>query len=64
MRFLNRLPEHVLAIQRVQNRRIPATVLLVFACYQTHAEQSNLVVFLQHSDCEPIAFTMIGLRVE
>ena len=64
MRFLNRLLEYVLAIQHVQNRRIPSTVLLVSVCYETNADQSNLVAFLQHSEIERIAFRMIGLRVE
>ena len=64
MRFLDRIPEYVLAIQHVQNRRIPATVLLDSACYETNADQSNLVAFLQHSEIERIAFRMIGLRVE
>ena len=64
MRFLNRLLEYVLAIQHVQNRRIPSTVLLVSVCYETNAEQSNLVAFLQYCEIERIAFRMIGLRVE
>ena len=64
MRFLNRLLEYVLAIQHVQNRRIPSTVLLVSVCYETNADQSNLVAFLQHSEIERKAFRMIGLRVE
>ena len=55
MRFLNRLPEYVLAIQQCAEPRI-SIAFLVASCLDTCALQQILVGFLQHTEFVCIAF--------
>ena len=55
MRFLNRLPEYVLAIQQCAVPRI-SIAFLVASCLGTCALQQILVGFLQHTEFVCIAF--------
>ena len=54
MRFLNRLPEYVLAIQQCAEPRI-SIAFLVASCLDTCELQGILVVFLQHVEFVRIA---------
>ena len=54
MRFLNRLPEYVLAIQQCAEPRI-SIAFLVASCLDTCELQGILVVFLQHAEFVRIA---------
>ena len=55
MRFLNRLPEYVLAIQQCAEPRI-SIAFLVASCLDTCALQQLRVGFLQHTEFVCIAF--------
>ena len=55
MRFLNRLPEYVLAIQQCAEPRI-SIAFLVASYLDTCALQQILVGFLQHTEFVCIAF--------